>query len=95
MEKYIQNSKYLNKGNETYFKIRNISNQIINTNDNNSRSSWGNNKVYQKPNRLKKNLTFIQNSFKGLDLSKNGLKISPDNLSLNSKRGDKEINEKK
>ena len=95
MEKYIQNSKYLNKGNETYFKIRNISNQIINTNDNNSRSSWGNNKVYHKPNRLKKNLTYIQNSFKGLDLSKNGLKISPGNLSLNSKRGDKEINEKK
>ena len=95
MEKYIQNSKYLNKGNENYFKIRNISIQIQKSNDNNSKSSLGNNKVYQKPNRLKKNLTYIQNSFKGLDLSKNGYKISPERMSLNSKRGDNEINEKK
>ena len=93
IENYVQNSKYLNKGIETYFKIRNISNQ--NTIDNNSKSSLGNNKVYQKPNRLKKNLTYIHNSFKGLDLSKNEKKISPESMSLNSKRGDKEINEKK
>ena len=93
MEKYIQNSKYFNKGIENYFKIRNISNQI--TNDNNSKSSRGDNKVYKKPNKLKKNLTFIHNSFKGLDLNKNENIISPETMSLNSKRGDKEINEKK
>ena len=94
MEKYVQNSKYLNKGNEAYFKISNISNHII-SNNNNSKSSWGNNKIYHKPNRLKKNLTYIHNSFKGLNSSKNGLKISPERFSLNSKREDKEINEKK
>ena len=95
IENYVQNSKYLNKGNKKYFKINNISNKIVNNNDNNSKSSWGNNKVYHKPNRLKKNLTFIQNSFKGLDLSKNDFRISPESVSLHSKKGDKKINEKK